>query len=212
VVLVIPHSSEGSLLFELRLIRRGISFGYQERPDNLEGSVGKPRSGIGVFVRGNAILMLTLSMSSQLGAQEITVVPDDISCPNCRITTERLFDLGGPGGTTNIVHTNYLPMDSRGRVYFQSLYFPGTIHVFGEHGKHIHSFGREGEVLVSSDPGPRFSSALGIRCMRSAVGETRAARANLHDTIIEVLDPVQRRVLARIRLDEVAIPKGCFGE
>jgi hypothetical protein len=45
--------------------------------------------------------MLTLSMPPLLGAQKITVVPDDISCPNCRITTERLFDLGGPGDTTN---------------------------------------------------------------------------------------------------------------
>jgi len=174
--------------------------------------VGKPQSGIGVFVRGNALLMLTLSMPPQLGAQEITVVPDDISCPNCRITTEWLFDLGGPGDTTNIVHTNYLPMDSRGRVYFQSLYFPGTIHVFGEHGKHIHSFGREGEGPGEFRSWAALFISPGDSLYAFGRGGDRAARADLQNTIIEVLDPVQGRVLARTRLDEVAIPKVCFGE
>jgi len=98
-----------------------------------------------LFARIILTEMLLLLFGSSLGAQEATVVSDESSCPKCSINTERLFELGGPTDTTGIVHTNFLPMDSRGRVYFQSLYAPGSIHVFDVQGKHVHSFGREGE-------------------------------------------------------------------
>ncbi|NNM04938.1 MAG: hypothetical protein HKO65_07520 [Gemmatimonadetes bacterium] len=78
-------------------------------------------------------------------AQEVVTIPDEVSCPECRIDVERMFDLGGPGDTLNIVHANFLPMDSRGRVYYQSVYVPGLIQAFDREGKHIHTFGREGE-------------------------------------------------------------------
>lgn len=56
-----------------------------------------------------------------------------------------MFELGGPGDTLNIVHASFLPMDSRGRLFYQSVYVPGLIQVFNREGEHIHTFGREGE-------------------------------------------------------------------
>ena len=79
------------------------------------------------------------------GAQAIVAIGDEVSCPECRIDVEMMFELGGPGDTTNIVHANFLPMDSRGRFYYQSVYFPGSIVVFDGQGRHIHTFGRDGE-------------------------------------------------------------------
>lgn len=78
-------------------------------------------------------------------AQVVVPIPDDILCPECQVEVEMMFELGGPGDTTNIVHTNFLPMDSKGRVYFQSVYFPGSIVVFDRQGRHLHTIGRDGE-------------------------------------------------------------------
>ena len=92
-------------------------------------------------------LPLTFSVLwvASTSAQEVVVIPDEISCPECQIEVDMMFELGGPGDTLNIVHANFLPIDSRGRAYYQSVYVPGLIQVFDREGKHIHAFGGEGE-------------------------------------------------------------------
>jgi hypothetical protein len=102
-------------------------------------------SGIWRIAALAAGLLFTTILVEPTHCQEITAIPDEIVCAECRIDVELMFELGGPGDTTNIVHANFLPMDSRGRVYYQSVYFPGSIVVFDAEGRHIKTFGREGE-------------------------------------------------------------------
>jgi hypothetical protein len=90
-------------------------------------------------------LVISMLWVASGATQEVVVIPDEVSCPECQIDVEMVFELGGPGDTTNIGHTYFLPMDSKGRVYFQSVYFPGSIAVFDRQGEHIHTIGREGE-------------------------------------------------------------------
>lgn len=93
-----------------------------------------------------AALILGLTASGTgLGGQTLLDVPDVIACSACRISVEPMFELGGPQDTTNIVFTSFLPMDSRGRFYYQSVYVPGELNVFDQRGEHVRTFGHQGE-------------------------------------------------------------------
>jgi hypothetical protein len=91
-----------------------------------------------------ARLLLCIGIGSTMQAQPSTTIPDDPSCPGCRIERTRITTLRDASGSALIGGSwPAVTVDSRGRFYVVDL-VRSTIAVFGADGRLLRTIGQSG--------------------------------------------------------------------
>ena len=93
-----------------------------------------------------AVLQIILGFATLdvVSGQEI-LIPDRISCPECRISVSRIAAVGDSTGSGILGEYGSLRRFSDGHYFVQTGVQPGTILVFGPDGRYLKSIGRRGE-------------------------------------------------------------------
>lgn len=94
------------------------------------------------------VILLPLLAPVAIGAQQVRVIPDEVSCPTCQVKLEHVLTLGEPEGPGRVMRPHAIVQDSKGNYLVAHGDGSGgakQIWVFDPDGAFIRALGGEGE-------------------------------------------------------------------